>query len=168
MLFGSGKVIALVAFVLAAYLAYLQYDEVQEKLNEANSVIAQKDMAIDALNQSNTYLKQSVNLSEAANARLVREREVTAKVNAERQRKISELQIQHAEAQAKISNLRLSNEKPTKDWAVACVPNNAISLLKYATIATCQRGSDTDAVQIHNATGEHVGSMPGEQGRNKR
>lgn len=168
MLLGSGKTIAFIAFAIAALLAYNQYADLKAQLDEANALISHKDAAIEALDEKNLYLKQSVNLSEAANARLMREREVTAKVNAEHEKKIYELQAQHAEAQTKISKLRLSNEKPVKDWAVACVPNNAISLLKYATFTACERGGDTNRVQVHNSTSKHVGSMPGEQGRNKR
>lgn len=149
-LFGSvERLIILALLVVVAMLTY-SASSIQVELKAANSAIEQKDLAIENAAIQAEYLTQSVKLSEQANARLMKERESLAKINAQHSAEIAKLNKQFHFAQTQIAKLRSSNDKAVNDWANSAVPCGAISLLKYARNKSCDENSSANAVPVHD------------------
>lgn len=147
-----GSVERLIILALLVVVAMLTYSasSIQVELKAANSAIAQKDEAIENAAIQAEYLTQSVKLSEQANAKLMKERESLAKINAQHSAELAKLNKQFHFAQTQIAKLRSSNDKAVNDWANSAIPCDAISLLKYASNKSCDENSSANAVPVRD------------------
>lgn len=143
MLLGSGKAMLFIAIVIAGGLVFYHFDSIKRDLADAKAEVVLRDRAIEDMGVQAEYLAQSVRFSEQANAKLLKERESLAKINKQNKQALNELSVQYHLAQSQIANLRTSSDDTIKTWANDCIPNNAISLLKYAKPEAC-KGSRAD------------------------
>eukprot|EP01093_Parvamoeba_rugata_P020422 TRINITY_DN9901_c0_g2_i1.p1 TRINITY_DN9901_c0_g2~~TRINITY_DN9901_c0_g2_i1.p1 ORF type:complete len:113 (-),score=25.00 TRINITY_DN9901_c0_g2_i1:44-382(-) len=105
-LLGSVERVVILALLIAiAALAY-SASNIKAELKTAKQTIEQKDLAIENAAIQAEYLTQSVKLSEQANARLIKERESLARINAQHSAELAKLNKQFHFAQPQIEKLR--------------------------------------------------------------
>lgn len=149
-LLGSVERVVILALLIAIAALTYSASSIKAELKTAKQTIEQKDLAIENAVIQAEYLTQSVKLSEQANAKLMKERESLAKINAQHSAEIAKLNKQFHFAQTQIAKLRSSNDKAVKDWANSAIPCDAISLLKYASNKSCDENSSANAVQVRD------------------
>lgn len=149
-LLGSAGRLIIVGLLIAIAALTYSASSIKAELKTAKQTIEQKDLAIDNAAIQAEYLTQSVKLSEQANAKLLRERESLAKINAQHSAELAKLNKQFHFAQTQVAKLRSSNDKAVNDWANSAIPCDAISLLKYASNKSCDENSSTNTVPVRD------------------
>lgn len=149
-LLGSVERLIIVGLLIAIAALTYSASSIKAELKTAKQTIEQKDLAIENAAIAAEYLTQSVKLSEQANAKLLKERESLAKINAQHSAELAKLNKQFHFAQNQIAKLRSSNDKAVKDWANSAIPCDAISLLKYASSKSCDENRSANAVQVRD------------------
>ncbi len=150
------KLLNIEKYVIAALIAALAYVTYQfvtldDDLKLANQTIEAKTAAIEALSLQAEHLTQSVKLSEEQNTKLMRERESLSRINQNYQVKVGELANNLSQAQSNIEKLRESSNEAVNQWANDSVPCDAVSLLKYARAASCDKNGSTNAIPVLNS-----------------
>lgn len=149
-LLGSVERVVILGLLIAIAALTYSASNIKAGLKAAEQTIEQKDLAIENALVKAEYLTQSVKLSETANARLMKERDSLAKINAQRDVELAKLNDRFHFAQTQIAKLRSSNDKAVKDWANSAIPCDAISLLKYASNKSCDENSSANAVRVRD------------------
>lgn len=140
---------------LIAVICFLSYSiyNINKNLVTANTIIENQALKIENSAIQAEYLTQSINLSEEANAKLLKERASLAQINEQYSKDIQALNEKHFKTQQQITQLRNSTNEHIKTWANSCVPSSSVSLLTYARAESCNQNSSANAVQVRNTTG---------------
>lgn len=139
------RIIIAVLLIAVAFVAYTA-NNIKLELTAANKEIEAHETALENAAIKNEYLQQSVNLSEQANAKLLKERDSLSKITAQYESSIKELSVKFASAKNEINELRSSHDETTNVWANDTVPCDAVRLLKYAK--SCDRNSYSDSIRL--------------------
>ncbi|MCT7942393.1 hypothetical protein [Shewanella holmiensis] len=103
-------------------------------LNAANKTLShdllQSQVSVDALLSSNDNQAERINTLE-------RDYRVMTELNARHRKQVVDLQATHESKITKANLIKDSTDEPTKDWANALLPADALQLLKPAD---CQSG----------------------------
>jgi cell division protein FtsB len=128
-------VFASVTLILLAIIGicYVSIESLQ-----ARNVLLNND--ISQLNASNQALISNIESKEVQIARLKQNYKIVIALNAQHSKNLSDINATHKSRMDKANQLRSSHNEPTKDWANALLPVDAVQLLKSAH---CQSG-DTD------------------------
>jgi cell division protein FtsX len=98
-------------------------------LNATNKALShdllQSQVSVDALLSSNDNQAERINTLE-------RDYRVMTELNARHRKQVVDLQATHESKIAKANLIKDSTDEPTKDWANALLPSDALQLLKPA------------------------------------
>lgn len=155
---GSVERVIIAALIVTILALTYSANNLRKKSIADGQALENLELALDKAAQTNKYLGQSVKLSEQSNAKLLKERKSLAAINAQHSDELALLNSQINIAQENIQKLRSSNDSTIKVWANHCVPDYAISLLKYAEPQSCNRNNSTNTVQVPTAAS---GVLPG-------
>lgn len=140
-------------------MSYVAYNT-NRNYTEARKVIENQALTLENSEIQKEYLTNSLNLSKKSNAKLLKERDSLAKINEKYSREIITLNAQHSRSQQQIKLLRQSTNETVKAWANDCVPNSAISLLKYARAEDCNKNGSSNETQVRDTTGTTDSTVP--------
>jgi cell division protein FtsX len=113
-----------------------------------NHDLLQSQVSVDALLSSNDNQAERINTLE-------RDYRVMTELNARHRKQVVDLQTTHENKIAKANLIKDSTDEPTKDWANAVLPADALQLLKPAD---CKSG-DTDPNGLCVTTARLVGAL---------
>ncbi|MGI2111715.1 hypothetical protein ACRN9C_20375 [Shewanella frigidimarina] len=128
-------VLLCIVIILATVVGFgaLGITSLKAKNGTLSHDLLQSQVSVDALLSSNDNQAERINTLE-------RDYRVITELNARHRKQVVDLQAKHESKIAKANLIKDSTDEPTKDWANALLPADAMQLLKQTD---CQSG-DTD------------------------
>ncbi|WP_141728883.1 hypothetical protein [Rheinheimera salexigens] len=103
-----------------------------------------------------TRLTDEIEFTELINKNLLKDRKLLSDIRNKSNQESRRLQNELEVANEKVKQIRVSKNENLKSWANTVMPNDAVSLLKYARAAGNYADSDNYQAGIHDATSRHA------------
>ncbi|WP_351122587.1 hypothetical protein [Shewanella sp. T24-MNA-CIBAN-0130] len=130
-----------VAVIAIIALLLVSNESLKTKIAHKDNDLLQSAVSISALSSSNDNQAEHIKTLE-------RDYRVITELNTQNRKRVADLEATHESRLQEAAQLRTSDDEPTKDWANALLPGDALRLLKSTN---CQSGN-TDQNGLCTAT----------------
>ena len=125
-------------------IAAVRYVGLESDLTKALDDNKQLKASVQSYKNHAEYLTNSLADADQQNKKLIKERDLLAKLRADHQQQLTSIKTQLQHSTSQLDALRLSTNETTKTWANDCVPSAVIGVFKYAISGACSKDNSAN------------------------